>query len=82
MMITERAVGHGAPHDVAVRGYGPEPSFQKVVLAEFDMLYRIAVQLTTDRPSAERLLQDAILAAYRSWQDRTDELEMTWIERQ
>ncbi len=80
MMITERAVGHGAAHDVAVRGYEPESSFQVEALAEFDMLYRIAVQLTCDRPSAKRLLQEAILTAYRSWEDRPDELEpRVWI---
>ena len=80
MMITEHAVGHGAAHDVAVREYELESSFQEEALAEFDMLYRIAVQLTSDRSSAKRLLQDAILAAYRSWKDRLDKLEpRVWI---
>ncbi len=79
-MITDQAVGHGAAHDVAVRRYELESSFRDEALAEFDMLYRIAVQLTTDRPSAKRLLQEAMLTAYRSWEDRPDELEpRVWI---
>lgn len=80
MMITERAAGRGAAHDVAVRGYELESSFRDEALAQFDMLYRIAVQLTSDRPSAKRLLQKAILTAFRSWEDRPDELEpRVWV---
>ena len=79
-MITDRAVGHGEVYDVAVRGYELESSFRDEALAEFDMLYRIAVQLTSDRPSAKRLLQEAMLTAYRSWEDRPEELEArVWI---
>ncbi len=82
MMVTDRAVGHGAAHDVAVRRYELESSFRDEALAEFDMLYRIAVQLTSDRPSAKTLLQEAILTAYRSWEDRPDELEpRVWISQ-
>ena len=82
MRTLEHAPSHGAAHDVAFREYEPDRSFRDEALAEFDVLYRIAVQLTTDRPSAKRLLQQAILAAYRSWQDRPDELDPpVWIAR-
>ena len=37
-----------------------------VLRREFDMLYRLAVQLTSDRSSAKRLLQEAVLSSYRS----------------
>ena len=57
-----------------------ERSFRDEALAEFDMLYRIASQLTSDRPSAKRLLQAAVLTAYRSWEDRDNEMEpRVWI---
>lgn len=80
MMIMEQAVGDAAGPSVAVRGYEVKRSFRNEALAEFDMLYRIAVQLTSDRPSAKRLLEKTILTAYRSWEDRPDELEpRVWI---
>ncbi len=67
-------------HDAAIRGSEVKRSFRAEALAEFDMLYRIALQLTCDRPSAKRLLQKTILTAYRSWEDRPDELEpRVWI---
>ena len=53
-----------------------------VLEGEFDMLYRIAVQLTSDRPSAERLLEEAVLMSYRSWEDRGNEVEArVWVAR-
>ncbi len=80
MMITDGAAGDAAGPSVAVRGSEVKRSFRDEALAEFDMLYRIAVQLTSDRPSAKRLLEKTILTAYRSWEDRPDELEpRVWI---
>ena len=92
MMTMEQAVGNAAGPNVAVRGYEVESSFRDgalgevkrsfrdEALAEFDMLYRIAVQLTPDRPSSKRLLQEAVLTAYRSWEDRDDNVEpRVWI---
>ena len=80
MMIMEQAVGDAARPSVAARRSRVERSFRNVALAEFDMLYQIALQLTSDRPSAKRLLQEAVLTAYRSWEDRDDEVEpRVWI---
>ena len=57
-----------------------ERSFRENALAEFDMLYQIAVHLTSDRPSAKELLQEAVLTAYRSWKDRDNDVEpRVWI---
>lgn len=82
MMTMAQAPSREAAHDVAIRESEPERSFKDEALAESDALYRIAVQLTTDRLSAKRLLQETILAAYRGWQDRPDELEpRVWIAR-
>ncbi len=81
-MIMEQAVDDAVEPSVAVQGYEVKRSFRDEALAEFDMLYRIAVQLTSDRPSAKRLLQKTILKAFRSWEDRPDELEpRVWISQ-
>ena len=80
MMIMEQAVGNVSGRSVSVRGYEVERSFREKALAEFDMLYQIAVHLISDRPSAKELLQEAVLTAYRSWEDRDDEVEpRVWI---
>ncbi len=51
-----------------------------VLRGEFDMLYRIAVQLTSDREGAKRLLQEAVLTSYRSWEERDNEVDpRVWI---
>ena len=51
-----------------------------VLGAEFDMLYRIAVQLTPDRSDARTLLQEAVLASYRGWGGQDNEVEpRVWL---
>ncbi|RMH18339.1 MAG: RNA polymerase sigma factor [Gemmatimonadetes bacterium] len=57
-----------------------DQEFQREALADFDVLYRVAVQLAADRDLAKELVQAAVLGAYRRWWDRGQGLSArAWI---
>lgn len=44
-----------------------ETAFERDVLPHLDLMYRVALRLTGDAASAEDLVQDAVLKAFRAW---------------
>ncbi len=48
-----------------IRGRGPAPEFEEVALVHLDLLYRMALRLTHNRPEAEDLVQETWLRALR-----------------
>ena len=46
---------------------GTRESFDREVLPQLDLLYRVALRYTADPTRAEDLVQDTMLKAYRAW---------------
>ena len=44
-----------------------ESAFERDVLPHMDLMYRVALRLTGDAASAEDLVQDTVLKAFRAW---------------
>ena len=42
-------------------------SFEKEALVHLDVLYRVALRLTSNPSDADDLVQETMLKAYRSW---------------
>ena len=44
-----------------------ETAFERDVLPHLDLMYRVALRLTGEAASAEDLVQDTVLKAFRAW---------------
>ena len=76
---TERRAKGSGPERGAASGGGRPAAFEAAVLVHLNAAYTLARYLTRRSPSAEDIVQDALLRAYRSFDSQRGDNVRAWL---